>query len=375
MVLKVLTRKAFFLVILLVCAVELQAQSFKTVSLLGSYTVPNSEEWDYIKDHSVGIDVAAAWKQQWGWQDKEGVFHPLRRTYDMGVRLNFTYFPNDIAGQRIGLCGFISEPVLDFWNSSLRFEMDFGLAWYTNPYRRTPNPQNVFIGSYTNCLIELGPSFRHYFSNGTAIVLAGKFVHSSNGYLKKPNKGLNYLQAELGYSFHNDRARTFQHQYLCDTQYFSGGQLLMSFSDGYVQPRFVEAKKRYYHANTVRFGWLYDLSPARSVGANIDFTYNRSHEELNAFYGDYDLPFYVGLAGFYEAHWQRLTLHTALAFYLLRSIHGTTPMYERVGLFYNFGNPNSAMRQFVGVSLKSHMAHIDFIEFHFGVKIRGSYLR
>lgn len=368
--------RSFFIILVVVglCAFDARGQVTPEVSVLSGYTIPNSAEYGYIADVPVGVDVAAMWRQEWVWQ--EGLYtHLLRRPFDVGLRCNFTYFPNDIAGHRIGVAGMLSEPVAYFGNNVLNLEYNLGLAWYTNPYRRTPNPRNVFIGSYTNCFINVGPTLRHSFRDGSALVLGAKLVHSSNGYLKKPNKGLNYLQAEVGWLLANPNARVYQRTYRCDTSLFRGGNMLMSASAGYVQPRFSHADRDYYFASTVRLGWLYDFNPARSVGFDVDLTYNFSFEELNARYGEHYPPFYVALAGIYETNWHRLTLHTALAFYLLRSEHGTTPIYERVGLFYNIGNPNNAVRQFVGVSLKSHYAHIDFIELHYGVKIRSSYLR
>ena len=116
---------------------------------------------------------------------------------------------------------------------------------------------------------------------------------------------------------------------------------------------------------------MYRFNPARAAGINIDLTYNYSHTAVIAHWKEnYNLPFYIGLAATYEASYHRLTLHTALAAYLTRSEHGTTPFYERVGLFYNFGKEYHRMRHFVGVSLKSHMAHIDFIEWHYGIRFR-----
>lgn len=393
--------------ILLVSAAQLAAQPQKTVSLLSGYTVPNSSEWDYIKDVSVGIDGALSWRQVWGFEDTNGYFPMLRYPYDMGVRANFTYFPNGIAGHRIGLSGFIQEPIMQikWWvlmdgdsvpskvSNSLNLEMDCGLAYYTNPYSRTPNPDNVFIGSHLNCLVQIGLSYSHRLRDYSKIVFAAKFAHSSNGYLKKPNKGLNYLQLSVGYTLprweqnvtirvssfdtldHSGLAHwplvNWQHYWPYGNPAFRGGEWLLSYSPGIVMPRYTGASRKYFYAHTAQAGWLYRFNPARAVGATLDLTYNYSHTAvIRHWHEDYSLPFYIGIAGVYEATYHRLTLHTALAAYLARSEHGTTPLYERVGLYYNFGSEHRRLRHFVGVALKSHMAHIDFIEWHYGIKIK-----
>ena len=377
-----------------------------TLSLHSGYTVPNSEEWNYIAGGSIGADFSVSRRIDWGFCDTNCYFPVLRNPYWMGLRGGFTYFPNDIAGQRISFSGFIQQPLF-YFNRFIRLDgdstlvsvrepfnldLDFGLAFYTNPYCRTPNPDNVFIGSYANCMIQLGFSQAFTLKNSSKIVLGAKFAHSSNGYLRKPNKGLNYLQLSLGYSLPVKKfyGKIYESKFdtipetctaYCpvmkwpdmpvDNPAFRGGDILLSYAPGIVMPRYTGASSNYFYAHTARVGYLYRLSPARAVGATLDLTYNYSHTAVIAhWHEDYNLPFYVGLAAAYEASFHRLTLHTAVAAYLCRSEHGTTPLYERVGLFYNFGPEYRRLRHFVGVSLKSHMAHIDFIEWHYGIRFR-----
>lgn len=370
--------------------------------------MPNSSEWSYISDISAGASVDLAWRQDWGYRDSNAFFVLLRKPYNMGFRGSFTYFPNDIAGERFGVGGFLQEPLLrvrrhltlkgDTLQSAvmdcLSLDMGFGLAFYTNPFCRTPNPDNVFIGSYTNCLVQVGLSYGLHLPDLSQISLALRFAHSSNGYLRKPNKGLNYIELSVGYTLSNlnryphtgaresrfdtldKRATWYMPVYNpdlwpSDKATFRGGDLLLSYAPGLVMPRYSGARRKYFYANTARVGYLYRFSPARAAGATLDFTYNFSHTAVIAHHKEeYPLPFYVGLAAAYEASYHRLTIHTALAAYLMRSQHSTTPLYERVGLFYNFGDETHRLRHFVGFSLKSHMAHIDFIEWHYGIRFR-----
>lgn len=355
-------------------------QSGYTFSLTSGYTIPNSEEWSYISDVYFGFDVAESRMQLWvlGSDTADCNSQPvlLRRPYQMGMRTNFSYYPNAIAGHKFGLTGFIIEPVLDVGRHHVGLEMDAGFALYSNPFKLSHDAANVFIGSYINCLIQIGLSYCYSLPNSGDIVLAGKFIHSSNGYLVKPNKGLNYMQAELGFRpSMGGRGASSDGSYTADYRLSScdlhGGDWFVSYAPALVMPRFETVRHKYFYAHTARAGWLYHFNAARAAGVNLDFTYNFSFNDLNRYYNeDWPLPFYVGLAAAYETSFHRLTLHTALCAYLLRVDRGTTPMYERVGLFYNFGDQSRRLRHFVGVSLKSHMAHIDFIEWHYGIKIR-----
>ena len=343
-------------------------QSGITYSLAIGHTIPNSAEWNYISDNYLGVDIAESRTQLWTLAG-DSLSALLRRPYQMGLRVNLTCYPNPIAGHKLGLAGFVVEPLLDVGNHHLGLELDAGFAFYSNPFRLSKDAANVFIGSYINCLIQAGLSYSYTIPQVGDIVLAAKFLHSSNGYLVKPNKGLNYLQTELGFRpFRRSRQAADIRLSASDIH---GGDWFASYAGGMVMPRFVSKRHKYFYVNTARLGWLYHFNAARAAGLNLDLTYNYSFNELHDINNDpYPLPFFVGLAAAYEASYHRLTLHAALASYLLRSDHGTTLVYERLGLFYNIGDQSRRLRQFVGVSLKSHMAHVDFIEWHYGLKFR-----
>lgn len=396
-------RKYLFSLIFFLLPLIAGSQPFTTISLLSGYTMPNSSEWNYIRDVSVGGDIAVSWYQDWGYCDSSGYYPLIRKPYWLGMRGNFTYFPNAIAGQRVGVSGFLRQPLLQPMHvfipkgdsvmsrikDNLCLEMDFGLALYTDPYCRTPNPDNVFIGSYVNCLIQIGLTYSRWLSDYSQLEFGAKFAHSSNGYLKKPNKGLNYIQLSLGYTLPNKFAKHAIRDSYFDTvdpglngywptRYFDkwpdnsafrGGEFMLSYAPGIVMPRYTGSKHKYFYAHTAQAGWLWRFNPARAVGATLDLTYNYSHTAVIAHWNEgYSLPFYIAASAVYEATWHRLTLHTALAAYITRSEHGTTPLYERVGLYYNLSKEYRQVRHYVGIALKSHMAHIDFIEWHYGIK-------
>jgi hypothetical protein len=359
-----------------------------TLSTTGCMTIPNSAEWGYIADFGPGVDAAVQFPWMWSRQLDDSCTVMLRRPYNLGLRTNFTYFPNAIAGHRLSMSLFVQEALLEGRRGTLFFEFDYGLAYYTNPYSRSNDERNVFIGSYLNCMIQVGLNYRHLFDDQSALWVGGLFAHSSNGYLKKPNKGLNYMQLQVGYQLPRrqpgqrltermERIRTMDgtgYMYVSERyadDAFPRHDLLMSYASGIVRPRTEKMRDRYHYAYTARVGWQYHFNPVRAVGANVDITYNTTHNGIqNLEHDEYPLPFYVGLCGNYETSYRRLTLHVGLAAYLLKSQQARTPYYERVGLFYDFCDVDRPVRHFVGVSLKAHSAHIDFIEWHYGIRLR-----
>ena len=342
-------------------------QPEKSATVAAGFVVPNSTSLSYVKGALFSVAYSSAYLQSWEVAPQGGEYSEIRHPVDFGWRAEMAFFTNPVAGHRFGLTGLMRSSLFSWQHGTLGMELDLGLAAYTKPYSRTKDKNNVFIGSSLNCLIHAGINYRTTLSEKLDAMLSAKLVHCSCGYLQKPNQGLNYLQCEM--SFIPKQERQVNHRRsVVDTS--AGAEWLVSYGQGLVMPRYTGASADYFYAYTARFGSQWRFSPARAAGANIDITYNCSHDALRKFNKDtYKLPFYVGLCANYEAYFNRLSLHLGLAAYLLRSKYGTTPIYERVGVFYNFTNADGNA-QFVGVSLKSHYAHIDFIEWHYGVKIR-----
>ncbi len=345
-----------------------------TVAPLLSYTIPNSSEWSYISDIGGGLTLSIHRPIRW-YASTASDSLTLLRKFDMGLQFGASFSPHAIAGQRFSLAPFINQPLFEKGRHSLMLVMQFGLSAYTRPFRLTADTANVFIGSYVNCHIETGAIYRFTLADSSALSFSTTLAHSSNGYLLRPNKGLNYLHFSIGYTlppqFTGHRSPVTGHRSQVTghrSRYFD---LFASYAPGIVMPRFTGAAQKYYYAHTARLGTLYRFSPKRAAGFDLELTYNYSHDELIAYHHDpYPLPFYGAIAGAYEATYHRLSLHLALAAYVLHGAVAYTPVYERVGLFYNIGNQGKRLRQFVGVSLKSHMAHIDFIEWHYGIFFR-----
>lgn len=359
------------------------------VSATAGYTIPNAAKWKYVGGFGGGLDCAVRWRT-----DGSMEWHRLWHMPSMGLRANWNHQPGGIAGERFGLAAFLQSPIpLNLTdNNMLAWELDFGLSAYTKPYELTHAPLNEHIGSYHNCLIQAGLTYTHSIAAG-GLVCALKIVHTSNGYLMRPNQGLNYLQGEIGWQLPSTGVQqrteasgepTHQHINLSTDKQIniSTYQLInlstenhkrhlwfLSYAPGVVQPRYTGSKHQYYYAHTAEAGWAYALSPRLLAGAAADLMYNFSHDELIEFNHDpYPLPFYGGVSLFAEPLWGPLSLRLALGCYLLKSQQPANELYNRAGLFYQLPCRGKA-KPYIGVAMKNHAAHIDYVEWHFGVRL------
>ncbi len=336
----------------------------KTISLTGGYTLPLSEPHEYIIGPTMGADVTMAWPTL----HAEG----HRAPYLMGLKANFAYIPRGIAGHRIGLSGYVTTPivVLNRWiaPADLSLQIGAGLGLYTNPKERSNDPHNDFVGSYLNSVLDFGLVYTQPIGHAGSVVLGAKFVHNSNGYLVKPNQGLNYLQGELGWKLApNQRSErsydtlVFDHRYDART----GGFLLLA--PGITVPRHKLAQNgELYPAYTVQLGWRYAYQRCRSMAATVDFAYNFADNYKYYLEGtEPPLPLFIGLTAMHETHWGPISLRLGLGYYVYESFPDSR-LYERVGVYYHYGRK---WRQVVGLAIKANSTHADFIEWSWGIDL------
>ena len=334
------------------------AQPRYAVSLTQGYTMPNAPQWHYIGGHTSGVDASVMWPVS----DSVYRWNP----YFWGTRISYSRLHNNMVGDRFGWSAFMRN----YLTGNLFVDIDAGLSCYTKPYSLTHDKLNEFIGSYINCLISLGVGYELELLNKGRLSLAAQFVHSSNGYIKKPNQGLNFLQGAVTYSFPYDDERWLMPKPAeRDGRAWNG---FISFAPGIVQSRHACATRDYFFTYSAVAGVMRRLRDDRfALGGTLDVMFNGSHKELFWRYYDpyqyHKLPFYMGFTADAEAFWNDLSIRFGVGWTFKRSTRVNIPFYERLGVYYHFGE--GRVRHFVGVAMKAYYAHVDYIEWTYGIRL------
>lgn len=310
----------------------------------------------YRNSFTVGGDVSLYWQQcdssrywvrWWG--------YPY-----IGLRANYAHVWNSVAGDRLGVAGLMQHPLV----GRLDLAYSVGLSFYTNPYSLSGDVSNIWIGSVVNCLIDFGLVYNLPLSGRSTAYLAGKVVHSSNGYLYKPNRGLNFLQIEAGVRYGQPRRGERSMRMLRDATFESSGHPFVMVSPGAVMSRYDPIDKIiYYPTYTVQLGYAKRVHPCFAYGASLDLSYNFSHRGIAP--AD-EWPVYPALSLFVDNCYGPLVLRVGMAHYLAYYPLNWEQYYERLGLYYRIG---ASRRQMVGVGMKVHYDHIDFVEWSYIVEL------
>lgn len=356
-------KRLILILLIMLLPIVADAQQWN-LSLTSGKTLPNKPEWNYIAGPSYGLDASLRWQMS-GSQ----LWHQRWHYPTLGFRFNYSQIAHGIAGNRWGLGAFVINPMwTERGKGTLSWELDLGLSCYSNPYSRYPNPDNHFIGSYLNCLIHAGFEYRMPLSDGNSITLAAKLVHSSNGYLQKPNQGLNFIQVEMGYQW--GRTPNLLTSVPEDSSLLSDYHYL-SYSPGWAQPRWGTSSPHRYYCHTLEAAMMWRTGERLAWGCGLDISYNYSQTPLSRHHKDlYSLPFYIGNFVSIEPYWGPLSIRASLGAYILRSRLSAVislPFYERVGAYYHFSNG-----LFAGVSMRAYAAHVDYIEWTLGYQFFNS---
>ena len=328
--------------ILLLFPLSLSAQSFWEFSLGGEYIMT---AYSFRSPHNTwgtGLEVTR-WRP---------FYAPMHPACYLGWKLDFGLTPQSICGNRLGVAGVLRTSLLPWLDA----DIGLGLSSYSKPNYVTGNPENVYISTPVACLFDLGVAVRPY--SGSYIAM--RLLHSSNGNMRRPNRGLNYFRLEMGFDLmDNSPQRQNRQEVWVDTDKGTSEFNVMvapslSFSRHNMQ-------KGLYFCYNVSLNYEYYHTPVLAYGGTLDLWYNFSHPwQLPRYHDNYTFPMYFSAMGFVESFWGPLSIKGGVGMVLAASSRVMVPIYERLSIYYNFGH------NYVGVGINAHGGQAEYIEWSYG---------
>ena len=103
-------------------------------------------------------------------------------------------------GDAVGAAPYLTMPLVHGERLSFGLRMAWGVGYVAKPFDRRDNTRQIAIGSRINTAIQVMPELRY--ETGRFSLFGGISVnHWSNGSLKQPNLGLNFITASVGASY------------------------------------------------------------------------------------------------------------------------------------------------------------------------------
>lgn len=259
-----------------------------------------------------------------------------------------------------------------FFKRNVMLRLGQGLGYTTNPYDRIENPKNVAFGTHvlsaTYLMLNYKKEriFKHF---GLQAGLA--LMHYSNGNVKAPNTSTNTLALNVGLTYNLEAIDKDYIENEDEEKFTEPIKYNLAFRTGINQSDVIGsgqfpfyilsayADKRLSHTSAIQFGadvffsnFLKELIYYQSV----------SFPEENVS-GDEDYK-RVGVFIGHELFINRMSIITQLGYYVYYPFDFEGRTYIRIGLKRYFGK-----KFFAAVTLKSHGAKAEAVEFGIGVRL------
>lgn len=275
-----------------------------------------------------------------------------------GISLNYFDYDNAILGHGIHAAYFLEPTFRLGRRTDLSVRGAVGLSGLTNPYHPVRNPGNQSYSLPFSAYLSLGTGLLQRVSDHWAVHLQASYLHTSNGGIQEPNKGINWPTASLGlhYTPHPvvvpNRTRPPRRRYRDEPWAYELGTFLTTRTVG------VGGKRRYF------IGGL-NATMSRPIGRLHAWTISVEGAWDGVRYERYRQDalegrsaWWAGLLTGHEFLLGKYRFGQQLGGYLYQDAPYYSRLYHRWYLLRRFGGAVHA-----GIGLKAHAQVANFLDF------------
>jgi hypothetical protein len=327
------------------------------------YIMPHNKSIDYmIKDRTSAFNINLI-KQTTGKKRWQQLYHNPRIGYGF---YHGTLGNNNVYGKSYSLYSFFEGPCWNYQNDfMINYRLSYGVSYVSKTFDVYDNYNNIAIGSNLNIHFSLMLNAAVSLTDQLTFVSGVNFTHFSNGKVKSPNKGLNVVSASAGmryllYPLKYEENSDVEVPPVQDKNSFS-----LFWSHGVKDFNRFNKTKYYISSLTLNFEHKYKHWGRYGLGADLFYDNsikNFIKDEENAHNLNSEL-FRLGVHGSHDFIVGDFALSLQLGYYIYSKVFYITNLYSRVGIKYNVYKSWQAK-----ISLKSHNANAEFIEFGIGYK-------
>lgn len=331
----------------------------------GSIIEHNSDISHLITDHPTGF-ILSYNKKTYGFKDWESRFNYP----DWGFSFIYQDMKNAVLGENYSLYAHYN---FYFLNRNLNLRVGQGLAYNTNPYDKVTNFKNNAYGSHVLSTTYLMLNYKkENLFKGFGLQAGISVIHYSNANFKAPNTSTNTFVFNVGTTYLFDYEN--EPDYIASTEdkvYKEKIKYNLAFRTGINESDVIGVGQFPFYIISAYADKRLNRKSAIHVGTDVFFSkfleeliyyYSVAFPELNV-NGDEDWK-RVGIFVGHELFINKMSIVTQLGYYVYYPYDFEGRVYNRVGLKRYFGDT-----VFGAVTLKSHGAKAEAVEFGIGVRL------
>lgn len=331
----------------------------------GSILRHNKDISHLIKNHPEGLILSYNRKTFGSKRWEQAYNYP-----DWGFSFLYQNPHNPILGENYGIHGHYN---FYFLRRNLLLRLGTGITYNTNPFDLDTNFKNNAYGSHfmNSTYLMLNYTKQNLFY-GFGLQAGIAMVHYSNANLKAPNSSTNTFAINLGVNYNFDAENTTEYIITKNFKKFSKQiRFNLMLRGGVNESDFIGLGQQPFGAVSVYASKRLSFLSSIQLGTDVFFSkfLQKEVEYIAAAFpnrgitGDEDYK-RAGLFAGHELHINKLAFVTQFGYYVYQKYDFEGRTYLRAGLNYYLSD-----RIFAGVTLKSHGAKAEAIEFGLGIRI------
>lgn len=325
------------------------------------FVVPEYQSFNYVVNddvNSINLNIS---KKTIGKNDWEQLYNYP----ELGFSLFYSTLGNDVInGREISFYPFFKLTSVSLQKFSLCNQIGVGISYVTKKFDLKKNYQNIAVGSNLNIHFNYKMDLNYQILKKIQLQSGLSFDHFSNGNLKEPNLGINYLTFYAGFGYLLGNQAEAQIRESGPYQKKNSYEFIYSF--GGKHTRALQEKFYLTSSATLEFKW----EPSRifHTGIGADLFYDSSTKiEMTALKSAAYKELYDFRSGIHisqEFVYNRVSLILQEGIYLLL----TDQVNQRI--MYNRGIVRYKLSShfLLSIAMKSHLHILDYPEFGVGYK-------
>ena len=317
-----------------------------------------------VKNHPEGIII--------GFNKKTFGNKRWEQTYnypDFGISFVYQNSKSSVLGDNFGIYGHYN---FYFLKRNLFLRLGQGIAYNTNPFDLDKNPKNNAYGSklLSSTYVMLNYNKKNIF-HGFGIQAGISLVHYSNANVRAPNSSTNAFTVNFGVNYDLDREHDSEYILQPYERYREPIKFNFVLRGGVNESDYIGLGQQPFAVLSAYVDKRLNFKSSIQLGADgffSKFLEKEAEYVAVAFPGsgvtgneDYKR---VGVFAGHELHFNKLSFVTQFGYYVYYPYDFEGRTYIRAGLNYNLGK-----NLFGAVTLKSHGAKAEAIEFGIGIRI------
>lgn len=255
---------------------------------------------------------------------------------DIGVSLSCFDYGSDILGQSLGLIAYSDFYLMRTRKFEGLFKIGAGFGFHNKPYDRETNNQNVAVGSPVTNSMQLRLGLNYKFTDRWKFTSALTITHFSLAAFTQPNKGINIVTANAGFTYRVSRS-TPEYQPL-DNNYMWSKALRYNANFYYGLKEIPPIGGPKYPVYELSFYVGKQVSKTNILTLGIDGFDNTALkaelERTNMDPGDYPDNKRIGITVGHELKLRKVAMITQLGIYIYRPYKVEKFIYQRYAIKY-----------------------------------------